>query len=338
MDLCKLKFPSRGVKPVVLLTGIQSTISFSPDELGSSISFSHDESRLMYARELVQSNLWRFERRTSDQVHPTVTQITSGTGFNSNPSLSPDGRTVAFVTGDRAPSNISTIPIAGGDEDQLTFMNSQNVFPTWSPSGEEIAFLSNDGGPWRIWKVSTRGGPPQVLERSRPMDAPNNPAWAPGGRIAYQGPGRKVLAILDPRSGVEGTAIRDDSASLMTPQWSADGTRLAFLRWRGDLGSGSVCIRPVSGGNATSICDSVVIPIGWSRDGQWVYGWNHLDFSERILAIPVRGGAPKVIMEIPGSRQMANPTVTGDGLNAVASVVVRQRDAWLVENFQRLRH
>jgi len=335
MDLCKLPVPSKGDKPRVLLSGIETSMSSSPAESRSSISFSRDESKMLYARETVQSNLWLFEHRAGDLRHrPRVTQLTSGTGFDTGPHISPEDGRVAFAKGDRAPANIFTIPMAGGDEEQLTFLSSQSAFPTWSPSGDEIAFLSDEGGPWRIWKVSTRGGPAQQFERSRPMDAPNIPAWAPGDYIVYDGPDRKTLALLDPRSGVERAVARDDSAQLLAPQWAPDHEHLAYLRFR-DFGHGSILVRSVLGGASESICDSILIPVGWSRDGRWVYAWDHLDLSERIMAIPTRGGAPRLLMDIPGGRSMGNPVVTGDGQKAVAPVLVRQRDAWLVENFQQ---
>ena len=108
---------------------------------------------MLYARELVQSNIWLFERQPGNRkVPPKATRLTSGTGFDISPSISPDQQSVAFVRGEGPPANVFTIPIHGGEEEQLTFTNSINASPVWSPRGNEIAFES------KLPKVFARSG------------------------------------------------------------------------------------------------------------------------------------------------------------------------------------
>ena len=330
MDLCKLPVnPETGKArtPVVLLAGI---------EAGSSLSFSADRTRMIYAREVIQSNLWLFER--AGGAGPVrSTRITTGTGFDTSPSISPDGSSIVFVRGTRAPANVIRIPIRGGEEQQLTFMSSATAFPVWSPNGDEVAFEADEGGPWRIWRVGARGGQSRVFDRSRPADPVNILAWAPGRSLVYQTPDRRSLAALDPSSGIERTLASEGAARYaMTPQWSPDGERLAFLRWW-DSDRADVCLLSLRDSTILSRHGVPLFLSRWSGDGRFVFAWDHQDDRESIIAIPVDGGKVRTLMNIPTMGDLRNPVVTPDGRRAVASVVTHQRDAWLVENFERHR-
>jgi len=331
MELCRLAVTPEGHKdhkPAVLLSGIQP---------GSGLSFSRDDKTMLYGYDLVQSNLWLFERREgSPKLPPKVTRLTTGTGFDGYPSISPDGRSVAFVRGRGTPANLVTIPIRGGDEAQLTFSSSMKTCPSWSPGGDEIAFESNEGGPWRVWTVNAHGGPSKGLEYTHPAEWEALLAWAPGRQIAYQSPGRRSLVAADVASGIERGLVPFDSAvNVMTPQWSPDGERLAFLRWWSPSRA-ALCVRSVRDSSTTSVHEGVPgFAVGWSRDGRSIYVWDPQERSERISAIPTGGGAPRTVMDIPITGEMHNPVITPDGAKAVASVITHQKDAWLVQNFQR---
>ncbi len=81
----------------------------------------------------------------------------------SEPTLSLDGATVAFtvqridVPGNTKPTQIYTIPLAGGTPTQITFAGEQNGSPRWSPDSRTIYFISNRGGSSQIWAMSPDG-------------------------------------------------------------------------------------------------------------------------------------------------------------------------------------
>ena len=106
----------------------------------------------------------------------------------SDPQLSPDGKTVAFVIGDvdkagnRVISQIYTVPAdrPGTVPKQLTTGTSSNTSPRWSPDGRLIAFTT--GG--QIWTMEPDGG--RKRQVTSISTGAGNPVWSPDGRrIAF---------------------------------------------------------------------------------------------------------------------------------------------------------
>jgi dipeptidyl aminopeptidase/acylaminoacyl peptidase len=109
----------------------------------------------------------------------------------SDPQISPDGRTVAYVRRsadimtDRARSSIWLINVATGEQRPLAAGTGDHFNPRWSPDGRRLAYVS-----------SAEGGAPQLFVRwldtgqtvrvTGLPDSPQNLAWSPDGRrIAY---------------------------------------------------------------------------------------------------------------------------------------------------------
>jgi Tol biopolymer transport system component len=87
-----------------------------------------------------------------------------------DPSVSPDGSTVAFVSmteEKNIPANLDiyTIGINGTNCIQRTFFEGSDICPRWAPSGKTLYFISQRGtasGTWNIWKINmeTKSGTP----------------------------------------------------------------------------------------------------------------------------------------------------------------------------------
>jgi Tol biopolymer transport system component len=74
-------------------------------------------------------------------------QITAGHGDDREPSISPDGTTIAFAS-DRAfkgSYDIWTVNLRNGALKQITKSSDDEFEPTWSPDGASIAFVSGTG-------------------------------------------------------------------------------------------------------------------------------------------------------------------------------------------------
>ncbi len=73
------------------------------------------------------------------------------------PSVSPDGKKVAFMSNRNNNWDIYVINIDGSNLQRLTTDDAQDGLPTWSPDGKAIAFVSNRGGPWAVWAMTPNG-------------------------------------------------------------------------------------------------------------------------------------------------------------------------------------
>ena len=69
------------------------------------------------------------------------------------PSISPDGKSVAFSY----KGNIWIVSSNGGQATQLTSNVAYDYAPIWSPDGKEIAFASDRHGNFDIFTVSVTG-------------------------------------------------------------------------------------------------------------------------------------------------------------------------------------
>jgi Tol biopolymer transport system component len=148
------------------------------------------------------------------------------------PSLSPDGRTIAFID---SRSRLGTIGIDGRGRRRLDLPVAAER-PAWSPDSSEIAFEGTKAGNTDIYVVDANGTHLRRLTTSRWID--QWPAWAPdGGTIVYDNTGPNAI---DPNGDtttsrlytvpvVGGTArLLAPLTGVSAPSWSPDGTKIAF--------------------------------------------------------------------------------------------------------------
>ena len=151
------------------------------------------------------------------QKRPVVTEGS----FNASPTLSPDGKELAFARGTPDGNiDIYVTSIDGGNLRRLTSTRGIDTSPAWSPIGRQIAFTSDRSG--------TRSG--------RYNDGA---AWSPDGkRIAYAqraGIERFDIVVVDIITG-EARQLTTAPGSHETPTFSPDGLKIAFA---GKYGSGN---------------------------------------------------------------------------------------------------
>src|SRR5712664_4614919 len=106
-----------------------------------------------------------------------------------NPTISPDGKWVAFAvatpdtSANRNASNIWIVSTSGGEAVQLT-QSGQDSAPAWSPDGKTLAFLSSRDGNSQAYVLSMEGGEAHaVTHLSTGADIVK---WSPDGKtIAF---------------------------------------------------------------------------------------------------------------------------------------------------------
>ena len=242
--------------------------------------------------------------RLSTSTRPSVRlqPVTTLTGWQDWPSLSPDGNQVAFEwAGERNDNHDIYVTLVGSrDVRRLTTHPDVDFAPSWSPSGREIAFLRTDPGGTsylaRLHVVSALGGPDR---RISDFPAWATPAWSPDsrsivvGRMADRDPDRGIYLV--PVSGDAPRPIEHLSApaEAHAPAFSPDGHRLAYARCdtvdqEGDSlyaerGSQGCHVMVVdiddayrARGAPRALTRSSMATLGaiaWSRDGRTLFFW-----------------------------------------------------------------
>jgi Tol biopolymer transport system component len=314
--------PSKPASQV--LTGIQA---------GAEFNIASDGKRMLYTRELSFNNLWlaRVEGSGKDRTVRTK-KLTTGTLLHGDPSISPDGKRIAFFRGDSLKSNIFILPVEGDSSQQITFLNSLNINPAWSPDGEEIAFGSNEGGVPRVWKVSVDGGKPHQFTESILSDS-YSIIWSPGPHILYQVPGNRNFHILDPETGKEVPLLKDDSVGwCFSLQYSPDGKKVALF-WNRVKPSRSrgIWVIKLDDFSEEFINEGEEIPIGWSPDGKWIYAFN--PDSKRYVKIEVLSKQVKPLPTMSFTADGTPRIMVLDGRPFVFLDDKMHSDVWVVENF-----
>jgi dipeptidyl aminopeptidase/acylaminoacyl peptidase len=105
--------------------------------------------------------------------------LTSSPGSDSSPVFSPDGKSIAYITGGDpkdiwyATNNVAIVPVAGGAPKVLTTGLDRNISrPTFSPDGSNVMFVLESGGNVHLACVPVAGGAiVRVLNGERDVNA-----------------------------------------------------------------------------------------------------------------------------------------------------------------------
>ncbi len=126
-----------------------------------------------------------------------VTQPQSGEFVN--PTLSPDGRTIAVNRREPATGNLDTwlIEVETNRASRLTTEPTPEVDRVWSPDGERIAFTRHRNGKAGLWVKSVDGGDEELLfelpgEDQALLFGARNWQWSRDGELILLEPGWAV--------------------------------------------------------------------------------------------------------------------------------------------------
>ena len=248
-------------------------------------------------------------------------QLTSGSGSNTTPVWSPDGRRIVFIHRDGNDSQVSVMNADGTSQRRLTTDPGSHASPAWSPNGREVIFVATRDGESQIVAVSDTG---TRRDLTRPPGERRNPAWSPDGRlIAFQskaGSGPFDLFVM----GGDGTNLRQVPTPSFGLQpdvtsfaWLPDG-RLAYTN-RSGTAQESLAVTNVDG-TGQRFLGTASSP-AWSPDGGRLafvlsrVGGAQIDVRDRAGGAPVRLTDPLVISVrptwSPDGRQIAFLIIDG---------------------------
>ena len=119
-------------------------------------------------------------------------------GSSDGPSVSPDGRRIAYISEQGGVANVHVMDIDGSHQQKLTNRTSPCGRVRWSPDGRHIAFVSFEGKYPQLFVITAAGGEPHQLTK---LDgAVYFLAWQPGNHRLSRSTGRHPVTVLRRRS------------------------------------------------------------------------------------------------------------------------------------------
>ena len=257
--------------------------AFSAD--GRYVYFSSRNGRFEYDGNPV-AGLWTIQRLDRDTGEVQV--VVNGSGSAARPTLTPDGKSLVFLSRDRTRSQIEIIDLSTGarrvladwiETDQLEGFALHGVFPSMAWGADGRLVLWANGGLWRLGLDGKKESLPFHVKGSwtltdvprwqRPIgDAVQAklirwPTWSSDGRIAFSAMG--VLWVRKPDGSVE----RISPGTGYAPAWSPDGAALAWTSWDDTTGGALHITR--KGKTEDLPIDGQLVNPAWSADGTKLY-------------------------------------------------------------------
>jgi Tol biopolymer transport system component len=162
-----------------------------------------------------------------------VMHLTRDPGLELDPALSPDGKSIAYAAGAAGDTRIYVRQIDGGRAIRVaeSLVDNQR-WPQWSPDGTKLVFQAGHA------------------ERDADSTMPPN-----------------ALYVVPALGGVP-RRLFSDTASDISPSWSPDGSRIAFVRGDGVYGR-ALYVIDANGASPPKLVATVSMPTAprWSPDG-----------------------------------------------------------------------
>ncbi len=228
------------------------------------------------------------------------------------PSVSPDGKTLAFIGWTASHGDIYLMPVNGGRSRKLTEAGESVL--AWTPDGREIVFNRQPTG---LSRIPVTGGTPRAITTS--AASLGVPAIARRGNLlAYvvnevnENLWRIDLDGASPGMVVVPVRLESSIRKQWDPSYSPDGRRLAFGSNRS--GSDQVWVSDAQGGGAAQLTHFEGPRPGcprWSPDGSSIAFNAAPNMNSDIFVMRSDGGEPRRITTHPAGDTAPSWSVDG---------------------------
>jgi Tol biopolymer transport system component len=211
-------------------TRAERTLYTSTNSFSNEPAWLPDQSSYIYASN--SPGQWSIVRALTASPNAAINVIASGDIAPDPhwPTVSPDGRRIAFSVSIRGEDQIAVV---GLDGSRFTLL-SQGRQPSWSPKGDQISFVRDVNTVSQIFLVNADSGTGLVQLTSGEFDC-LDPYWSPDGRLIVFSTNRgwkkyargisihiSNLYAINP-DGTSLTQLTDGDAMNMNPHWGRDG-------------------------------------------------------------------------------------------------------------------
>ena len=272
-------------------------------------------------------------------VAGNIARITAWSGLDTQPTLSPDGNSVAYSSNHNGSFEIYIKQLTpGGREIQLTSDGQENFQPAWSPDGQRLVYYSKKRG--GIWLVPTLGGAARQL-----MEFGSGAKWShDGAQIAFQSDsnpdlgsgnvGSSTIWIAPIQGGAprQITKVGSPEGGHVSPVWSPDDKRIVFLNL--NFSSQLLWSISVNGGDPKQITTNETGKAGYpvfSPDGHGLY-FTTGPVASWLPISPESGGpigGPVKLTDV-GASVISGLSLSADGKKLAYSVQTQTSNIWSV--------
>jgi TolB protein len=147
-------------------------------------------------------------------------------GSSYSPSISPDGKKVAFISNRGGSPNLWVCDISGDNLKQLTSTRDEASAPSWAPDSQHLVFATRAGRA-SLTKISISGGSPQKLRCAGAFGNLTEPDWSPDGKwiVFTCGSGPFSICVVPSAGGDAKILVEGED-----PCWAPNSRTVIFTR------------------------------------------------------------------------------------------------------------
>ena len=267
-------------------------------------------------------------------------RLTSYSGEEYSPVLSPDGKSVAFSWDGPKQDNFDIYVklVDAGNPVRLTTDSLPDVCPDWSPDGSRIAFyrVISSQQPREIYIVPALGGREQKIATFFPGLA-GQPyiSWSADGKFIYydswsvKDSGFVIYRVSIETAKVEQiTHLPKEIWGDVSPRVSHDGNYVAFVRGLPDIAD--VYIKDLSTNKVRQVTNikNSIDGFTWSNNDKSILLSANLDGSSSLWKIGLSGGSQQKVLS---GINMNDPFVSSAGNRLVYAETIVNSNIWKID-------
>lgn len=216
--------------------------------------------------------------------------------IENQPTWSPDGRRIAYVSTNGQGSEIWVMQADGTYATKLTASTGNFSHPAWSPDGKKIAFVSKG-----IWIMNADGSNPQKIVAS--SGGENYPSFSPlGDKIAFSKSTGETSTLMT--ANTDGSGVRSlttGNFSDWEPHWGPNGIVFSSNRDSTSEHWKIFAIQP-DGTGLRRLANTPGLSPRWMRDGRILFV-NEMMNSKALSAVSIlnpSNGGIQILVDVQG--------------------------------------
>ena len=225
---------------------------------------------------------------------------------NMDPSPSPDGKRLVFISVIAGKEQLFTMNADTSDAIQITNDDADHEDPAWSPDGKKIAYVTITQTEERIYVMNPDGSDAKAVTPAAVRAI--HPAWSTdSNKVIYCTdddllPPRKNDSDIDVVELATGKVTTLITGGVNTyPAWSPDMKHLVFRRMLGEMNS-EVFIADGDGRNARNLTNNPAFDgwPAWSPDGKLIAFASNRNLRYQIFVMNADGSNVRLVANTEG--------------------------------------